>query len=411
LSIVAGVGPVGSSRVRSTGSASDGLGWLDSAWVGSDPGAGWMSGANTKHRVCIPAGRKVCLGRDATASRLRQNSGLVWVQSDLSVTVAVTHVLRTTSTSVEHELPLRRTDAHVQVFPLQALHTPRRASAMDSQGRWGEVTILRSSERATSPTFRRVYGYPQPLYVLDRSRRMTNSLRIERTVTLGSKKLFGKTASLTAVAAGYVRVNSSIAALGADVRFAFKFRFAGGALTTLGSLEAAAAAAVPHGLQGLNSSLFTGPGQDFRPRHDHGSGVAQRRTKLGDLHSLKAATAILHVAMVFQPRRQLERQTRRSSQVVNFEGRAGLSVTTRVQAQGSPIKAAWETTASLSVSGSVSFSVTVSGGTEQLRRRQADCGAPQVSLTLRPRRLQGSETPQTRVVSHKQALAQAEKAR
>jgi hypothetical protein len=100
-----------------------------------------------------------------------------------------------------------------------------------------------------------------------------------------------------------------------------------------------------------------------------------------------------------------------SAPVVNFEGRAGLSVTTRVQAQGSPIKAAWETTASLSVSGSVSFSVTVSGGTEQLqlRRRQADCGAPQVSLTLRPRRLQGSETPQTRFVSHKQALA--EKAR
>ncbi len=87
---------------------------------------------------------------------------------------------------------------------------------------------------------------------------MTNSLRIERTVTL-----FGKTVSLTAVAAGYVSVNSSIAALGADVRFAFKFRFAGGALTTLGSLEAAAAVVVPHGLQGLNSSLFTGPGQDF----------------------------------------------------------------------------------------------------------------------------------------------------
>jgi hypothetical protein len=164
--------------------------------------------------------------------------------------------------SAEHELPLRRTDAHVQVFPpLEAVHTPRRASATDGQGQWGEVTILRSSERITSPTFRRVYGYPQPLYVLYRSRRMTNSSRIERTVTLGSKKLFGKTVSLTAVAAGYVSVNSSIAALGADVRFAF--RFAGGALTTLGSLEASAAAVVPRGLQGLNSSLFTGPGQDF----------------------------------------------------------------------------------------------------------------------------------------------------
>jgi hypothetical protein len=86
-SIRAGVGPVESSRVRSAGSAPDGSAWLDSAWVGLDPGAGWMSGANTKHRVCIPAGRKVCLGRDATASRLRQGlvqrcpSGLVWVQS------------------------------------------------------------------------------------------------------------------------------------------------------------------------------------------------------------------------------------------------------------------------------------------------------------------------------------------
>ncbi len=67
--------------------------------------------------------------------------------------------------------------------------------------------------------------------------------------------------------------------------------------------------------------------------------------------------------MVFQPRRQLERQTRSSSQVVNFEGRAGLSVTTRVQVQGSPIKAAWETTASPSVSGSVSFSVTIVSAT------------------------------------------------
>ncbi len=48
---------------------------------------------------------------------------------------------------------------------------------------------------------------------------------------------------------------------------------------------------------------------------------------------------------------------------MNFEGRAGLSVTTRVQAQGSPIKAAWKTTASLSVSGSVSFSVTIVSAT------------------------------------------------